>query len=159
MRKIALLLVGILLLAVPASANEIEAAKRYINALESGSAEEVHPLMADDIIFEDLTWGAVARGKDEVAKVYAAYTGNIHNVRNKIKNAYAFRGTVVVHSTVSGDVALVSDATPEQRTEVAIDVVRMITLENGKITRHIDVGDYQSMMDQVGAAKKQMGLQ
>lgn len=158
MRLIFWLFTTLFLVATPATASEIEVAKRYIQALENGSADEIDHLVADNIVYEDVTWGVTVEGKAAVSEVYKTYTVGSHIIDHEVERAYVFRGTVVIRSLVRGSVALVPGSNSDQRITVAIEVVRVITLKDGKVVRHIDLADYQSMNDQTEIARKQKGL-
>ena len=44
--------------------------KQWIEAENSHDVEKVLPLLTDDIVIEDVTFGVVMKGKDDIKKIY-----------------------------------------------------------------------------------------
>ena len=44
--------------------------KQWIEAENSHDVEKVLPLLTDDVVIEDVTFGVVMKGKDDIKKIY-----------------------------------------------------------------------------------------
>ena len=50
--------------------------KQWIEAENSHDVEKVLPLLTDDIVIEDVTFGVIMKGKDDIKKIYPTlFTG------------------------------------------------------------------------------------
>ena len=50
--------------------------KQWIEAENSHDVEKVLPLLTDDIVIEDMTFGVAMKGKDDIKKIYPTLFGS-----------------------------------------------------------------------------------
>ena len=146
---------------VSASATSyIETAKSFIDALDSGHPAEIADLLADDMVFEDPTWGASQSGKATVLKAYTGYTGpNMHNLHKYVTDAFESNGVVVLTYVVHADMDLTPGAAPEDRVGLMGRIIRVVCFnKDGKIMRHTDLADYGQVQRDIAAAKAARGI-
>ena len=123
----------------------IEIARSYFGHLDNQRFDEARRLLSDAVEFEDPTWGAAAvTGPDAVIDAYSN-TAGFSNILIEERLAFASRGTAVVHYVVSLSFVPPEDSPVKTPVPVIADLVRMATVEDGKIVRHIDLAHYPAL--------------
>lgn len=130
-----------------ADADALAIARDYFAHLDNQRLDAARALMAPSIVFEDPTWGGPGlSGPDAVIEAYAN-TAGFSNLLFDERLAFVSRETVVIHYVVSFDFAPPDDADAEDPIPVIADLVRMATVEDGKVVRHIDLAAYGKLAD------------
>ena len=144
---------------VSASATSyIETAKSFIDALNQERAADIADLLADDIVFEDPTWGAHETGKANVLKVYAGLMTGAWDVNTLVLDAFESSGVVVLTYVIGASMDLVENATPDQRAQFMGKMVRVIRFKDGKIIQHTDMMDAEKLIREMQAAADARGI-
>ncbi len=140
-------------LAEPADdAAALQLARGYFQHLDHQQFVEARGLMADSIVFEDPTWGGTAvTDPDEVIKLYSN-TAGFTNVLLDERMAFVSNGTAVIHYVASLDYLPTEDSPINAPVPVIADLVRVATVENGKIVRHIDLAAYSRLQEALARA-------
>lgn len=123
----------------------IEIARSYFGHLDNQRFDEARVLLSDAVEFEDPTWGAAAvTGPDAVIDAYSN-TAGFSNILIEERLAFASRGTAVLHYVVSLSFMPPEDSPVKTPVPVIADLVRMATVEDGKVVRHIDLAHYPAL--------------
>lgn len=124
---------------------------------ESNDPERVLALFADDCVFEDVTFGVVARGKEElrsfVKGAFAAVPDFKYGVTRRFATSQWAAVEWVMSGTHEGDFAGIP-ATGKRFSSVRGSSI--LELEAGKIRRESDYWDAATFMKQVGVLPSAM---
>jgi len=135
----------------------IAIAKNYHQYLLNNQVDKAMELVADDVVFTDYTWGSdETKGREKLRAIYSGSSSTIHNFSSIERFVMTSRGTVVIVSTISGDMDLLENAKAEQRFHGLSDMIRVITIKDGKIVRHIDLLNYDDFIPQFAKAREQL---
>ena len=127
-------------------------ARTYFDHLNHQRLDAARALMADTIVFEDPTWGSTpTTTADALIKAYSA-TAGFSNFLFDERLAFSSNGTVVIHYVVSFDY-LPADSSLESPVPVLGDLVRMATVKDGKVVRHLDLAPYGELHNAVKRAQ------
>ena len=130
----------------------LQLARGYFQHLDHQQFAEARGLMADSIVFEDPTWGGAAvTDPDEVIELYSN-TAGFTNVVLDERMAFVSNGTAVIHYVASLDYLPTEDSPVDAPVPVIADLVRVATVENGKIVRHIDLAAYSRLREAIARA-------
>lgn len=123
----------------------IDVARSYFGHMDTQRFDAARRLLSDTVEFEDPTWGgAPLIGPDAVIDAYSN-TAGFSNVLIEERLAFASRGTAVFHYVVSLSFTPPEDSPVKAPVPVIADLVRMATVENGKIVRHMDLAHYPKL--------------
>lgn len=122
--------------------DNIEAAKTFIKALQNQDLETVEAMVADNIAFEDPTWGASYKGRQNVMQVYKVYTGGVGNIKGYVMDAFESNNTVVLNYMVYANIKLKTGGLMP----IMGQSIRIVGFKDGKVVRHTDLADYSRMM-------------
>jgi steroid delta-isomerase-like uncharacterized protein len=117
----------------------------------SKDPERVLALFVDDCVFEDVTFGMVARGKEELRSfVERAFTA-IPDFKYELKNRFAASQWAVIEWAMSGTHKGDLPGIPATRKRFSsVRGSTILELEDGKIRRESDYWDAATLMKQVG---------
>lgn len=131
----------------------ITLAKQYNDLLNQNKIAEAMAMVSENVIFSDPTWGVFNVDKKGLTDAYSVGFENYYNLQFKIRNVMSSKNTVVIHMIGSANIAPNKKSKPEQRILGVIDMIRVIHIENGKVTRHTDIADYDAVLPQLTAAQ------
>ncbi len=121
-------------------------AESFIAAWNSHEVEKVISLFTNDVLYEDVTFGAVNHGPSDLRKFAASIFEAVPDVRFEL-----------VNSTVNGDhgtIEWVFTGTDKELYKTgkrfSVRGVSVIDLRGGRISRNLDFYDAASIMRQVG---------
>lgn len=145
-----------LLVSFSAAAEDlIDKAEQFVMALEQEDLKTVSEMVADDIMFEDPTWGVKYAGKDAVLKVYKNYTGGARNLRKLRTEAYESAHTVFLNYSYYAEMNVAPKGEPENYVPLMGRGGRLVSFDkNGKVVRHTDFADYGVVAKAMEDAKK-----
>ncbi|NVJ99334.1 MAG: nuclear transport factor 2 family protein [Alphaproteobacteria bacterium] len=145
-----------LILSVSAAAESlIDKAETFFLALEQEDIKTVETMIADDIMFEDPTWGTKVEGKAGVLKVYENYTGGARNMRKVRTEAYESAGTVFLNYIYHVEMNVAAKGKPANFIPVMGRGGRLVTFnKDGKVARHTDFADYGAVAEAMKAASQ-----
>ena len=154
-RLIAIIAAGLSLFASAASAQQatsqetITIAENYLAAYSTFKPEKMAPFLAEDMVFSDPTstdqtadGGAfMFNGKDAVLKGLGDYAAQYKafSVNYDIERQYESNGVVVFVAQLTYNLVTNDDKTFTG----AAPIVTAITVENGKVVKHLDLYDYK----------------
>ena len=116
--------------------------------------ERVLSLFVDDCFFEDVTFGLVARGKEELRSFVKRAFAAIPDFKYELRNRFAVGQWAVIEWAISGTHK--GDLPGIPATGKRFSLVRgstVLELEAGKIRRESDYWDAATLMRQVGALR------
>jgi len=132
-------------------------ATNYNQYLNNNQIDDAMKLVDKNVIFVDYTWsGEEVIGKEKLRDIYSASANTIHNPKLDVKKILTSRGTVVIHAVLSGEMDLIENSPVDKRFRGAADIIRVITVKNGKIIRHIDLMDYDSFMPKIAFQREKL---
>ncbi len=118
---------------------------------DSGDPEDVLALFADDCIFEDVTFGVVAHGKEELRAFANRAFAAVPDFSYGLQSSFATTKWAVIEWVMSGTHR--GDFPGIPATGERFSAVRgstILELEAGKIRRESDYWDAATFMKQVG---------
>ena len=122
----------------------------------SKDPERVLSLFVDDCVFEDVTFGLIARGKEQlrsfVKRAFTAIPDFKYELRNRFANSQWAVIEWVMSGTHKGDLPGIP-ATGKRFSSVRGSTI--LELETGKIRRESDYWDAATFMKQVGVLPSQ----
>ena len=134
----------------------LEIARSYFGHLDNQRFDEARALLSDSVGFEDPTWNAALTGPDAVIDAYSNVAG-FSNVLMEERLAFASKGTAVIHYVVSLTFAPPEDSPVKTPVPVIADLVRMATVVDGKVVRHIDLANYPELNAALRREEKKIG--
>lgn len=134
------------------SAQTLELAKQYNQYLIDNNTEKAMAMAAPGLVFSDPTWGIYDQNKATAKASYSASTARYHNITYDIRNIMSSRGTVVIHMIGSADIDPIGVKDPAKRVHIMADLIRVITIKEGKVIRHTDLSDYDKIMPKLESA-------
>jgi steroid delta-isomerase-like uncharacterized protein len=120
----------------------------------SNDPERVLSLFVDDCFFEDVTFGLVARGKEELRSFVKRAFAAIPDFKYELRNRIAVGRWAVIEWAMSGTQK--GDLPGIPATGKRFSLVRgstILELEAGRIRRESDYWDAATLMKQVGALR------
>ena len=125
-------------------------------AWTSNEPEKVLALFADQCVFEDVTFGLVARGKGEIRSFATRAFVAVPDFQYGVTSRFADRQWAVIEWVMSGTHE--GDLPGIPATGKRFSSVRgttILELEDGKIRRESDYWDAATLMKQVGLLRSQ----
>jgi steroid delta-isomerase-like uncharacterized protein len=124
---------------------------RAWSSSESSGPDDVLALFADECVFEDVTFGVVARGKDELRVFARRAFAAVPDFRYEVQSSFASSQWAVIEWVMSGTHR--GDFPGIPATGKHFSAVRgstVLELGAGKIRRESDYWDAATFMKQVG---------
>lgn len=128
-------------------------ARTYFHDLDNQRFDAARAVMSDALQFEDPTYNVALDDPNAVIEAYGNTSG-FSNVIIKERMAFANSGTAVIHYIVSLDLAPPEGSDLEEPVPVLADLVRVATIEDGKVTRHFDLAAYGEIDKAIQRAKE-----
>jgi len=121
-------------------------AEQWIAAWNSHNPDKMLPLFTDDLVYEDVAFGEVSHGKNELFKFVADEYDGVPDLELKLVRAEFHGGHGTIEWTFSGT----DKAVFKTGKKFSVRGVSVIDLRNGKISRNLDFYDSATIMRQVG---------
>ncbi len=121
-------------------------AKKWIAAWNSHDAEKMLPLFTGDVVYEDVAFGEVSHGREEVRKFFQAEIAAVPDLELKLLRSHISDGHGTIEWTFSGTDKDVF----KTGKKFSVRGVSVIELRDGKISRNLDFYDAATIMRQVG---------
>jgi len=128
------------------------------SSAENDDPEKVLALFADDCVFEDVTFGVVARGKEELRTFVSSAFAAVPDFTYRLTRRFATSQSAAVEWVMSGTHKRDFPGMPA--TGMPFSSVRgssILELEAGKIRRQSDYWDRATFMKQVGLLPLHIG--
>ena len=123
--------------------------KQWIEAENSHDVEKVLPLLTDDIVIEDVTFGVVMKGKDDIKKIYPTLFTAAPDFKLEPKawvtDDKSFAVEIVYSGTQKGDFP----GLPATGKRFSIKTCSFGEFENGKIKGRRDYWDSVTLREQL----------
>jgi len=121
-------------------------AEKWIAAWNSHSPDKMIPLFTADIFYEDVAFGEVSHGSDELRKFAASEFEGVPDLELKLLRANIHGGHGTIEWTFSGTDKGVFNTGKK----FSVRGVSVIDVRDGKISRNLDFYDTATLMRQVG---------
>ena len=122
--------------------------KQWIEAENSHDVEKVLPLLTDDIVIEDVTFGVAMKGKDDIKKIYPTLFTAAPDFKLEPKawvtDDKSFAVEIVYSGTQKGDFP----GLPATGKRFSIKTCSFGEFENGKIKGRRDYWDLVTLREQ-----------
>ena len=123
--------------------------KQWIEAENSHDVEKVLPLLTDDIVIEDVTFGVIMKGKDDIKKIYPTLFTAAPDFKLEPKawvtDDKSFAMEIVYSGTQKGDFP----GLPATGKTFSIRTCSFGEFENGKIKGRRDYWDMVTLREQL----------
>jgi steroid delta-isomerase-like uncharacterized protein len=123
--------------------------KQWIEAENSHDVEKVLPLLTDDIVIEDVTFGVVMKGKDDIKKIYPTLFTAAPDFKLEPKawvtDDKSFAVEIVYSGTQKGDFP----GLPATGKRFSIKTCSFGEFENGRIKGRRDYWDLVTLREQL----------
>ena len=123
--------------------------KQWIEAENSHDVEKVLPLLTDDIVIEDMTFGVAMKGKDDIKKIYPTLFAAAPDFKLEPKawvtDDKSFAMEIVYSGTQKGDFP----GLPATGKRFSIRTCSFGEFENGKIKGRRDYWDLVTLREQL----------
>ena len=120
-------------------------AESFIAAWNSHEVEKVIPVFTNDVLYEDVTFGAVNHGSAELRKFAASIFVAVPDVKFELVNSAVDRK----HGTIEWLFTGTDRGLYKTGKRFSVRGVSVIDLRGGKISRNLDFYDAASIMRQV----------
>ena len=136
------------LVAVTAAAQKkaSRVAESFIAAWNSHEVEKVIPVFTNDVLYEDVTFGAVNHGSAELRKFATSIFAAVPDVRFDLVNSTVDRK----HGTIEWVFTGTDRGLYKTGKRFSVRGVSVIDLRGGRISRNLDFYDAASIMRQIG---------
>lgn len=121
-------------------------AEKWIAAWNSHSPDKMIPLFTADIFYEDVAFGEVSHGSDELRKFAVSEFEGVPDLELKLLRANIHDGHGTIEWTFSGTDKGVFNTGKK----FSVRGVSVIDVRDGKISRNLDFYDSAKIMRQVG---------
>jgi steroid delta-isomerase-like uncharacterized protein len=123
--------------------------KQLIEAENSHDVEKVLTFLTDDIVYEDVTFGVVMKGKDDFKQIYPTYITAAPDFKLELKawvtDDKSFAMEIVFSGTQKGDFP----GLPATGKRFSIRTCSFGEFENGKINGRRDYWDLVTLREQL----------
>ena len=147
MKKVSTIVLMVLLVAQMAAAQKkTPIADGWIAAWNSHDAEKVAAIFTTDVLYEDVTFGAVNHGSAELRKFTASIFEAVPDAKFELANSSEDRR----HGSIEWIFSGTDHGLYKTGKRFSVRGVSTIDLRSGKISRNLDYYDAASIMRQVG---------
>jgi steroid delta-isomerase-like uncharacterized protein len=147
MKKALVIASIVVLVALTAAAQKTpRVAESFIAAWNSHELEKVLSLFTNDVVYEDVTFGAVNHGSADLRKFAASIFEAVPDVRFELVNSTVNKG----HGTIEWVFTGTDKGLYKTGKRFSVRGVSVIDLRGGRISRNLDFYDAASIMKQVG---------
>ena len=130
-----------------ATSNTEQVLEAWAMAWSSHDTEKVLSLFTDDCLYEDVTFGVINRGKEELRAFADGVFAGIPDFKVDLKTSFAAASWAVAEWVMSGTHKGDFPGTGER---FSVRGVTILELQAGKIRRNSDYWDAATVMKQVG---------
>lgn len=130
-------------------------AENWASAWSSHKTEKLLALFTDDCMFEDVTFGVVMRGKEELRAFVDGAFAAVPDIKFKLTNHFAGRRSAVMEWVMSGTHKGDFPGLPRTGKSFSVRGATIVDLRAGKIQRESDYWDAATFMKQVGLLPSQ----
>jgi steroid delta-isomerase-like uncharacterized protein len=123
-----------------------EISESFIAAWNSHDVEKVIPIFTNDVLYEDVTFGAANHGSAELRKFAASIFEAVPDVKFELVSSTVERG----HGTIEWVFTGTDKGLYMTGKRFSVRGVSVIDLREGRISRNLDFYDAASIMRQVG---------
>ena len=127
-------------------ADNSQIADKWITAWNSHSVEMVVPLFTDDVLYEDMSFGAVNHGSAELRKFAAFFFDAVPDLKVELTSSTIKDG----HGTIEWVFSGTDKGVYKTGKTFTVRGVSVIDVKDGKIARNVDYYDTAAIMKQVG---------
>jgi steroid delta-isomerase-like uncharacterized protein len=127
----------------------------WATAWSSHDPERVLKLFTDDCIFEDVTFGVVTRGKEELRSFANGAFAAVPDLQFELKGRFATGEWAAVEWNMSGTHKGDFPGMPATGKRISVRGSTIFEMEEGKIRRESDYWDAATFMKQVGLLASQ----
>jgi steroid delta-isomerase-like uncharacterized protein len=147
MKKVSVIASIVILVTLQAGAQKKpQISESFIAAWNSHDVERVIPVFTDDVLYEDVTFGAVNHGSAELRKFAASIFEAVPDVKFELVRSSVDKG----HGTIEWVFTGTDKGLYKTGRRFSVRGVSVIDLRGGKISRNLDFYDAASIMRQVG---------
>jgi steroid delta-isomerase-like uncharacterized protein len=147
MKKVLAIASIVVLVALTAAAHKKSpVAESFITVWNSHDVEKVIPVFTNDVLYEDVTFGAVNHGSAELRKFAASIFAAVPDVKFELVNSAVARE----HGTIEWVFTGTDHGLYKTGKRFSVRGVSVIDLRGGRISRNLDFYDAASIMRQIG---------
>jgi len=143
---LALASIVVLLTLTAAGQKKPRVAQSFIAAWNSHDVEKVIPVFTNDVLYEDVTFGAVNHGSAELRKFAASVFAAVPDVKFELVNSAVDRQ----HGTIEWVFTGTDRGLYKTGKRFSVRGVSVIDLRGRRISRNLDFYDAASIMRQIG---------
>jgi len=125
---------------------ETRIVESWVAAWNSHDVEKVIPLFTDDVLYEDVTFGAVNHGSADLRKFASFFFEAVPDMKFEVLNSSIEGKRGVIEWVFSGT----DKGVYKTGKQFTVRGVSIIDVEHGRISRNLDFYDAASIMRQVG---------
>ena len=146
-KKVSVFASVVVLVALTAAAQKKPSvAESFIAAWNSHDVEKVIPVFTDDVLYEDVTFGAVSHGSADLRKFAASIFAAVPDVKFDLVDSSVNGG----HGTIEWVFTGTDRGLYKTGKRFSVRGVSVIDLRGGRISRNLDFYDAASIMRQIG---------
>ena len=119
---------------------------RWVAAWNSHDVEKVIPVFTDDVLYEDVTFGAVNHGSSDLRKFASFFFDAVPDMKFEVLNSSVEGKRGVIEWAFSGT----DKGVYKTGKRFTVRGVSIIDVDHGRISRNLDFYDAASIMRQVG---------
>ena len=147
MRKVSVIALMTVLVTLTASAKKKpQISEGFIAVWNSHDVEKIVPIFTDDVLYEDVAFGAVSHGSAELRKFAASIFEAVPDVKFELVSSTVERG----HGTIEWVFTGTDKGLYKTGKRFSVRGVSVIDLREGRISRNLDFYDAAAIMRQVG---------
>jgi steroid delta-isomerase-like uncharacterized protein len=147
MKKVSVIVSIVVLVSLTAAGRKKpEISESFIAAWNSHDVEKVVPIFTDDVLYEDVTFGAVNHGSAELRKFAASIFDAVPDVKFELVSSTVEKG----HGTIEWVFTGTDRGLYKTGKRFSVRGVSVIDLRGGRISRNLDFYDAASIMKQIG---------
>jgi steroid delta-isomerase-like uncharacterized protein len=136
----------VLVALLPAAQKKPRVAESFIAAWNSHEVERVIPMFTNDVLYEDVTFGAINHGSAELGKFAASIFAAVPDVKFELVNSAVDRE----HGTIEWVFTGTDRGLYKTGKRFSVRGVSVIDLRGERISRNLDFYDAASIMRQIG---------
>ena len=125
---------------------EARIVERWVAAWNSHDVKKVIPLFTDDVLYEDVTFGAVNHGSTDLRKFASFFFEAVPDMKFEVLNSSVEGKRGVIEWVFSGT----DKGVYKTGKRFTVRGVSIIDVDHGRISRNLDFYDSASIMRQVG---------
>lgn len=135
----------------PDEDKNVEVAKNVLASLEGGKKEaDFTNLLADDVEQDGLFHLEMSKGKDGAKKFYKAFTTAFPDAKFEVAKTIGVGDFAIVESVMKGTQKGAMGAIPASKKPVAVHLVDIFRIKDGKVVRAWTYQNSLEMMQQIG---------